>query len=332
MKPSIDPREPWNGTVVIDRTDRARLWVGGPDRGRFLHNLTTNEVKRLEAGSGREAFVTSPQGKTLAFVIMHAIEDRILVRADPGGLEHALPHFQKYGALDDVELDDASRSTCDLHLIGPGPYPSWMPTVAAEPEYSCAVATASGETLYVIRESPTGFPGLTVITPESLRERILNDLAGAGATELEPERFEGLRIWAGTPVFGREVTPANLPQELGRDDRAISFIKGCYLGQETVARIDAVGHVNRILKGLRFAAGARVPAIGSRLLDGEKVVGAATSAAPSPFDGSPIALAFVKTAHAQAGTRLAVAPPDGGKLEWAVVADLPMTHSPPGAP
>jgi folate-binding Fe-S cluster repair protein YgfZ len=84
-----------NGVGFLDRSDRVRLDVAGPDRDKFLHNLTTNDVKRLAAGRGCEAFVTSPQGKTLGYVSLLAGDDLILVRTNPGGLELALPHLQK---------------------------------------------------------------------------------------------------------------------------------------------------------------------------------------------------------------------------------------------
>src|SRR6185312_2283542 len=86
--------------ALFDRTDRERLEVAGPDRLKFLHNLTTNDVKRLAVGRGQEAFVTSPQGKTLGYVTLLALDDRILVRADPGGLELTLPHLRKYGIFE----------------------------------------------------------------------------------------------------------------------------------------------------------------------------------------------------------------------------------------
>src|SRR5919107_1707352 len=104
---------------LIDRSARVRFAVTGPDRARFLHNLTTNDVKRLPAGRGCEAFVTSLQGKTLGYVTLLVAEDRILLRADPGGLEFLLPHFAKYGALNDVAWEDVSAATGELHLVGP---------------------------------------------------------------------------------------------------------------------------------------------------------------------------------------------------------------------
>src|SRR5262249_26957999 len=115
---------------------------------------------------------------------------------------------------------------------------------------------------------------------------------------LDPAAFESLRIAAGTPVFGKDVGPDNLPQEVGRDARAISFVKGCYLGQETVARIDALGHVNKILTSLRFESD-RVPPSGTAMEAEGKVIGSVTSSAPSPADGKPIGLGYVRVAFAE---------------------------------
>ncbi|MFO0909911.1 MAG: hypothetical protein U0794_16440 [Isosphaeraceae bacterium] len=102
---------------AIDRSDRVRLAVRGPDRATFLHNLTTQDVKRLSVGAGREAFVTNPQGKTLGYVTLLACDDHILLRTDREGWDPVLPHLTKYGIFDDVQLDDVSDSTFELHLI-----------------------------------------------------------------------------------------------------------------------------------------------------------------------------------------------------------------------
>jgi folate-binding protein YgfZ len=318
------------GPGLIDRTDRMRVEVSGPDRAKFLHNLTTNEVKRLAAGRGCEAFVTSPQGKTIGYVILHATADRILVRSDPGGMELAMPHFRKYGVFDDVAIDDRSDATFELHLVGAGcddilrragcdvPDPS---------EYAHVAGAVAGRPVRVVRESPGGFPGLTIIGDRGDAGAIVAALGAAGGergpSELEPSVFEALRIEAGTPVFGKDVTEKNLPQEFARDDRAISFVKGCYLGQETVARIDALGHVNQFLKGLAFEPGGECPAPGSILEADGKRVGSITSAAVSPWRGHPIALGMIRTGHAGPGTTLRLAGAGEVKPVVAIVRDLP---------
>ncbi len=111
----------------------------------------------------------------------------------------------------------------------------------------------------LMRESPALPRGLTVIgelaAAAAIKDSLMKHGRDLGLIEFDAASFDVLRIEAGTPVFGKEVTDKNLPQEFGRDDRAISFVKGCYLGQETVARIDAIGHVNQVLKGLVVRAG-----------------------------------------------------------------------------
>ncbi len=313
--------------ALFDRSDRARLEVSGPDRARFLHNLTTNEVKRMPVGRGCEAFVTSTQGKTLAFVLLHATEDCILVRSDPGGLELALPHLRKYGIFDDVTIDDRSDSTFEFHLIGvEGLFPGSMP---GESDHSHGIVEIGGRRVRIIRESPAGCSGLTILGDRADFNAVLAAIRSVtgegGLSEPGAGVFEVLRIEAGTPASGRDVTEKNLPQEFARDDRAISFVKGCYLGQETVARIDALGHVNQILKGLILEPGAAVPAIGTVLEDQDgKRSGAVTSSAFSPWRERPVALAMVRNAQAVAGTIVRLTGNDAEAPVAAIVADLPM--------
>jgi folate-binding protein YgfZ len=146
---------------------------------------------------------------------------------------------------------------------------------------------------------------------------IAEALHAAGAAHCSAAAFEPARIEQGFPWFAQDISPANLPQEVGRDPLAVSFVKGCYLGQETVARIDALGHVNKLLVGLRFAT-PRVPAAGAELQAGDKAVGQVTSAAYSPRYASAVALAYVRRGSHTCGTRFLSA---DGEAE---VVTLPM--------
>jgi folate-binding protein YgfZ len=328
------------GVVSFDRSDRARVKVSGPDRVRFLHNLTTNDVKRLAARRGQEAFVTSLQGKTLGYVLLLADDDRILLRTDPGALAPLWPHLQKYGVFDDVTLADLGAETFEIHLAGPraGDLLGRLDWPAPDPDdlAHCVARLPDGAALRIVREAPTGRPGLTVIGPagsaglvsDRIRSAAESAGPGIGLVAGDAATFETARIEAGTPRAGQDVTPENLPQELGRDARAISFIKGCYLGQETVARIDALGHVNKHLKGLVFPRGGGiVPSPGAAIEAGGKAVGTITSAADSPGWHHPVALGYVRAANAAAGSEVHVVV-DGTRIA-AVVADLPML--PPGS-
>jgi tRNA-modifying protein YgfZ len=329
MDESNSPHWIKTGVGLVDRSDRVRIEISGPDRAEFLHNLTTNEVKRLAVGRGCEAFVTSTQGKTIGYVIILAAEDRILVRTDPGGMELALPHLRKYGIFDDVTIEDRSAETLECHLFGPeaeevvGRMGCRLPEAR---EYAHATTELGGRAVRVVRESPTGFPGLTLIHDQRDEEGVSRTLTTASQSTkrsyIRPVTFECLRIEAGTPVFGKDVTEKNLPQEIGRDARAISFVKGCYLGQETVARIDALGHVNQVLKGVIFESQSR-PDPGSSLESDGKRVGVVTSSVASPYGGNPIGLAMIRTSHATAGTSLRVEIAPGTGPIAATVSDLP---------
>ncbi|WP_254053307.1 YgfZ/GcvT domain-containing protein [Singulisphaera sp. GP187] len=315
----------------IDRSDRVRVEVGGTDRAKFLHNLTTNDVKRLAVGRGHEAFVTSLQGKTLGYITLVASEDRILLRTDPGGAGLLLPHLRKYGVFDEVSIDDLSAQTFEYHLTG-STAADLLRSAGAElpPEgdLNHGSTAIDGCAVQVIREAPTGQPGLTLVGSLADAPRVAAQIralgAGLGLVEIDPAMFDLLRIEAGTPVFGREVTEENLPQEIGRDNRAISFVKGCYLGQETVARIDALGHVNKLLKGLKFLTPEGVTAENAVLTREGKPIGKVTSKVFSPGWGRPIALGFVRAAHAEAGTELLCQSEGEGEPRSVVVYDLPM--------
>jgi folate-binding protein YgfZ len=325
--PSPSYRALETGVAFFDRSDRLRLEVGGPDRVKFLHNLTTNDVKRMAVNQGQESFVTSPQGKTLAYVTLLAGPERILLRSDPGAVATLGPHLEKYGLFDDVTRDDASARTFEFHLAGPKAGELLRRVTATLPEPNDLAHTVSrlGEdAVQVVREAPTGRPGLTLIGPARAAAAVTQRLFAAGAdlgmAEGDAATFDAARIEAGTPCFGRDVTAENLPQEVGRDAQAISFVKGCYLGQETVARIDALGHVNKHLRRLKIRQGP-VPPQGATIEAAGKVVGTITSAAESPAGGDPIALGYVRSSHAAAGTEVQVRQ---GVTTWsAVVAELP---------
>jgi tRNA-modifying protein YgfZ len=311
----------------VHRPDAVVLQVTGGDRVKFLHNVTTNDIKRLPAGRGCEAFVTSLQGKTLAYVTLLIDEAQILLRTNRAGLASLLPHFEKYGALDDVTWTDRSAETVEYHLAGPIREDDvfWKLRIAFPGSEPCShLLTELGRApVRIIREQLTPSPGFTILASSEDESALQSTFTSMGIEALDPADFEAERIEAGTPVFGQDITPDNLPQEVGRDAQAISFVKGCYLGQETVARIDALGHVNKLLKGLRMESGdAPVPSAGTPLLHEGKTVGTVTSAAFSSRWQRPVMLAYVRAAQAQAGALLELEME--GRTDHAIVADLPM--------
>ena len=166
-------------------------------------------------------------------------------------------------------------------------------------------------------------------TLEEISSRLREAGDPLGLVEVDEPTFDLLRIEAGTPIFGRDITSRNLPQEVGRDSRAISFVKGCYLGQETVARIDALGHVNQLLCGIRLEPGALGPLeVGGTLKQDGKNLATLTSVAYSPGWGTWIGLGYVRTAALENREPLDALDASGNPVGVAVISELPMI--PPG--
>lgn len=315
----------------LDRSYRVRLSISGPDRAKFLHNLTTNEVKKLPVSQGREAFVTSLQGKTLGFITIHGLDNRLIVRADDAATDLIVPHFQKYGLFDDIQLENETGQTFEFHVAGPR-VEQLFGAIVEKPlpsdEYGLIEIEQGAHRILAIRESPTGRPGFTLIGPLDAKSDVLDRLTeagkGLGSVELDRETFDILRIEAGTPEFGRDLTEKNLPQELGRDDRAISFVKGCYLGQETIARIDAIGHVNQMLRGFRLNSPKGRLAPGDVLRADGKQVGHLTSTAFSPGWNTWIALGYLRESAKGLQVPITVVNSTGEEAGQVVAVELPM--------
>lgn len=315
----------------FDRSDRTRLEISGPDRAKFLHNLTTNDVKKLAEGTGHEAFVTSPQGKTLAYVTLLASDRAILLRTDRGDADLLQPHLQKYGVFDEVVIADVSPSTFEYHLTGPEVDSvitrMGIDVAAMEKPLRHSEVDLAGHPVRLIRENLLGEPGWTWVGSLDHASDVVQKFGEQAVERGDGATFEMRRIEAGTPASGRDVQPNNLPQEVGRDQRTINFVKGCYLGQETVARLDALGHVNRIFRGGWIEGTTAVPPAGTALLaeDG-KPVGAITSATFSPTRNAPVWLGYVRVPQATAGTKLTIPPPVGTEQSpaVAVVSDFPL--------
>jgi len=168
---------------LFDRLDRCRLAITGPDRAKFLHNLMTNEIKRLPDGKGCEAFVTSAQGRTLAFVTALADADMIVLRTDAAASDALVSHLTKYGVFDDVAIEDLSASTFEYHLAGPAGAEIVRRSGGQIPdgvELAHLRTEVAGHPVRVIRESPTTSPGLTLVGGIAIAASLKASLLAAG--------------------------------------------------------------------------------------------------------------------------------------------------------
>lgn len=259
----------------------------GPDRHRFLHNYVTCDVKGLAPGASAFGFFTSPQGRILSDAVLLAGEERLQVEVDRDQVEPLMAHLRKYILVDRVEIR---------------PIEGLTPVVAIGPQAEAVMGD-----LAVQPRSLMGAPAWTVwmADPEAL----------AGGTQVESEALDVLRVEAGIPRFGQDYGPENFPQETGIEE-AVSYTKGCYLGQEVVARIHYRGGVQNLLRGLVFDGDV---AAGTPILHDGREAGRATTVVRSPVLGKTVGLGILHKRAAEPGTRVEVE--SGGTAE---VRELPL--------
>jgi folate-binding protein YgfZ len=269
------------GCGMVELADWSSVTLTGSDCQSFLHNFCTNDVKRLTPGTSCEAFVTNVKGKVLGLVLVTCRDDELVLITVPGQAPGLIEHLDRYLIREDVQLRDSTPERGYLLVAG---------------------GEAAGEALRKVDQTNLhridwdllrgGCCALLEVAPAAMAP-LCQALAEQGAIACGDAAFAARRIESGTPLFGLDCDATNFPQEVGRDQQAISFTKGCYLGQETVARIDALGHVNQQLVGVRFPEG-EVPTHGTELSQAGKAAGHVGSAAFSPQLGMPLALAMVR--------------------------------------
>jgi folate-binding protein YgfZ len=261
----------------------------GKDRASFLHNMCTNDIRGLAPNGQCEAFLTDVKGKIVAHVVAFVDGESLLLLAVPGQGEAIIKHLDRYIITEDVRLIDETSSAAWVLCVGP-----------------LAGRLAEGGLPGHPLKSTLFFALCQQVWTGGFWARGPMDASDPRAERVEfcsDAVWHTLRIESGWPLFGVDFDESNLPQEVGRIAEAINFRKGCYLGQETIARIDALGHVNRQIATVKFDS-AEPPAVGTELLSSGQSVGRVTSACWSPTLSAPIGLAMVKRGFLEPGTRL----------------------------
>lgn len=266
------------GVGLLDRSERGKLLLSGAEAAEFLQGQLTNDVEALEPGEGCYALLLTHKGKIRADARVLRGPDWLRLDTEAGGLATLARTVKMYSIGRDVRFADETADRALLSLLGPGAREAL--DVAPEDREHAWVEGEHG--LYVATDL-----GVDVLCPSANAQRVREAL---GVPEVSEATAECLRIESGRPRHGRELTEDTIPQEAGINDRAVSFEKGCYVGQETVARLFYKGKPNRHLRGLRLSAPAEP---GDPIdLDGKRV-GEIGSACVSPALG-PIALALVR--------------------------------------
>jgi folate-binding protein YgfZ len=297
------------GAGLVDVSDRTQIEVCGDDRAKFLHNMCTQEVKKLPVGEGAEAFFTDAKGHVLAFADLFVAPHSIVIDTVPMQAAALVAHLDKYIIRDDVRLVDKSDTWGELLVAGDRVEAMLAKLCAGalhDQLWRHAASRIGGCDVFVRRVALAGPESWTIVCKKSELEEIQSALLVAGFVSCRSDVLEAVRIENRVPQYGRDITDRNLPQEVDRNATAIRFDKGCYIGQETVARLDALGHVNKLLVRVKFD-GKDIPPSGTPLDAGGHAVGAVTSSTYSPRYNAPLALAYVRREQSKPGTRLASA-------------------------
>jgi tRNA-modifying protein YgfZ len=303
------------GAGLLDRSERGKLLVSGADAAEYLQGQVTNEIEALEPDRGCYAALLDRKGHFVADMrvlrLSHSHAGDIWLDTEAIALEPLRKHLETYKIGREVEVVDETREWAITSLIGPGSA-EIAGTPPLSPEYTQHYYERDGIKILAIATDL----GIDLDTRPQDAEVLREQLLAAGAEPVSEAAAEIVRVESGRPRFGHDFDGRTMPAEAGVVERAVDFEKGCYIGQEPVARLHYRGKPNRRLVGLRLSGPAEE---GAALRLGEREVGAVGSACVSPALG-PIALAIVRR-EAEAGDRLEVG---DGELT-AEVAELPFT-------
>jgi tRNA-modifying protein YgfZ len=295
--------------TLFDLSDRAQIELRGSDRQSFLHNFCSNDIKSLQPGQGCEAFVTSIKGRILGHIIVSATDAALWLDSVPGAGEALTAHLDRYLITEEVEIADRTTDVGPLCLVGPGAA-EWLNERGLStddlPLWGQRSAVLEGIDVIVRRVGFTLADAFELVVAHQHRPQLQEAITAQGIPLGSRDEFESLRIEAGFPHYGIDLSEENIAQEAARNEQAISFTKGCYLGQEPIARLDAMGHTNRQLCRLQVDSDV-VPQHGAAVRNAEGAdAGRITSAAKAPGGNGVVALAMLKSAWTRAGTPLEV--------------------------
>jgi folate-binding protein YgfZ len=236
--------------AFVDRSSRGRIVASGADRASYLQGLLTNDIVALTAGTGCYAAYLTAQGRMMADLWVYEIGDVMLLVMEGGVKDLVLARLDQFIFSEDVQLGDVTATFGEVAVVGPD---AASVVTACVPELSVSAlttmrehenlrATRDGQPVIVTRVLDVGEPGFELYAERAPMAAIVDELRRAGVVELDEATTEAIRIESGTPRFGRDMDEDTIPLEAGIESRAISFSKGCYVGQEVIIRVLHRGH------------------------------------------------------------------------------------------
>lgn len=318
--PDREYRETLGTAGLFDRGPTGKLEVAGKDAPAFLHNLCTNDITGLPLGGGCEAYFCDSRAKVLAHALVYHVlsagRHAFWLDVTPGFNGKLLQHLDRHLISEAVELADHTDGFAQMHLAGPQAKHT-LERALGEPvpdlaEFQHMERTfGSAATCHVRRHDPLGVPGYDLVSLNDRATDVWRALRAAGAVPAGEATYETLRVEAGTPVYGIDIGEDRFVMEVARAPRAVSYAKGCYLGQEPIVMArDRAGFVNRAFLGVKVLAGGPLPA-GTKLFRDAAEVGLVTSSLPSPRLNAPLALGYIRRGNQEPGLRLEAETPAG---------------------
>jgi folate-binding protein YgfZ len=320
---------------ILDLSFRSRLCLTGADRARFLHGQVTNDIKALGQGTGCYGALVTAKGRMESDLNIYSLADELLLDFEPGLTTAVTQRLEKYIVADDVQVVDVASMYGLLTVQGPRSdvIVSSLSGFANLPkrtfDFVKADASDMGE-LYLMNQPRTGSTGFDLFIPTTSMNSAIAKLIGAaqkhGGKLCGWTALESARIEAGIPRFGLDMDETNFPQECGIEERAVSYNKGCYIGQEVLNRIHTMGHVNKHLCGFRLADSlSSLPEKGDKLFQNSKEVGYVTSPLASKALGGKIALGYMRTEANKIGAELTLRTAEGDTPAY--IVELPFRGS-----
>ena len=328
---------------VIDLSFRSRICLTGTDRARFLHGQVTNDVNRLRTREGCYTAITTAKGKMESDANIYALQDELLLDFEPGLTQKITERLEKFIVSDDVQVVDVASLYGLLSVQGPKAGEAIkalgiFSELPAKEFQSVKISDAMLGEIYLMNQSridwnESGAQGVTrptfgfdlfvpIDSLGAVADKLIAAAKSIGGRACGWDALEIARIEAGIPRFGVDMDESNIPLECGIESRAVSYKKGCYIGQEVINRIHSIGHVNKELRGLRLADDLKtLPAKGDKLFHDGKEVGYVTSAVKSPGLNATLALGYVRREANAPGTELRLS--SAGDETKALVLALP---------
>jgi tRNA-modifying protein YgfZ len=315
-----------SGTVLHIRGDRGLIEITGKDRAAWLHNLVTNEVKKLQPGEGNYAFAVNIKGRCIFDCNILVDSERMLLDVDNRWIDTAIKHLTKYTITEDVTLKNISAAFGRVAIMGPGATAvvgrlcgANLTPMAQLQHVAAKIAEAD---VRLIRHDIAGLPTAELIVPVEAMNGVTAAIdANAPLPRIGDETVRTIRIEAGIPASLDDIDEDVVPPETMQIERGISYHKGCYLGQEVIERMRSHGVLPRKLIGIRFESDAHPPRNATVSVDGA-AIGRVTSSTYSPAISATLALGYVKSAHAQPGK--AITATAGGESWTGQIVSLPV--------